>query len=95
MREKRSWQQWRRRWKAEGGEEEAARLAGRSPAGVICAIMNPDGTMARLDDLIAFARQHRLKIGRICDLVAFRKTSGRHPQSGLSTAPRMYRSGLG
>ncbi|MAY88210.1 MAG: 3,4-dihydroxy-2-butanone-4-phosphate synthase [Pseudooceanicola sp.] len=74
---------------------DVARLAGRSPAGVICEIMNPDGTMARLDDLIAFARQHRLKIGRICDLVAFRKTSGRHPQSGLSTAPRMYRSGLG
>lgn len=54
---------------------DVARMAGRKPAGVICEIMNPDGTMARLDDLIVFARQHDLKIGRICDLVAFRGTS--------------------
>lgn len=50
---------------------EIAQLAGRPAASVICEIMNPDGTMARLDDLVIFARRHHLKIGRICDLVAW------------------------
>lgn len=50
---------------------EVARLAGRRPASVICEIMNPDGTMARLDNLVAFARTHDLKIGRICDLITY------------------------
>jgi 3,4-dihydroxy 2-butanone 4-phosphate synthase/GTP cyclohydrolase II len=50
---------------------DISRLAGRVPAGVICEIMNPDGTMARLDDLVVFARKHGLKIGKICDLVVF------------------------
>ncbi len=58
------------------GHTEAAvdisRLAGLNPAGVICEIMNEDGTMARLDDLIAFARRHQLKIGTIRDLIAYR-----------------------
>ncbi|MDR6266966.1 3,4-dihydroxy 2-butanone 4-phosphate synthase/GTP cyclohydrolase II [Roseobacter sp. N2S] len=57
------------------GHTEAAvdvsRMAGRSPAGVICEIMNPDGTMARLDDLVPYARLHGLKIGKICDLIAY------------------------
>ncbi|MEP6784502.1 MAG: 3,4-dihydroxy-2-butanone-4-phosphate synthase [Sphingomonadales bacterium] len=59
------------------GHTEAAvdvsRLAGLNPAGVICEIMNDDGTMARLDDLIPFAQRHRMKIGTIRDLIAYRR----------------------
>lgn len=59
------------------GHTEAAvdipRLAGLTPAGVICEIMNDDGTMARLPDLIAFAQHHGLKIGTIADLIAYRR----------------------
>ncbi|WP_134725523.1 3,4-dihydroxy-2-butanone-4-phosphate synthase [Paracoccus luteus] len=52
---------------------DVARLAGLNPAGVICEIMNEDGTMARLPDLIAFAQKHGLKIGTISDLIAYRR----------------------
>jgi 3,4-dihydroxy 2-butanone 4-phosphate synthase/GTP cyclohydrolase II len=52
---------------------DVARLAGLNPAGVICEIMNEDGTMARMDDLVAFARVHNLKIGTIRDLIAYRR----------------------
>jgi 3,4-dihydroxy 2-butanone 4-phosphate synthase/GTP cyclohydrolase II len=59
------------------GHTEAAvdisRLAGLNPAGVICEIMNEDGTMARMDDLVRFARLHDLKIGTIRDLIAYRR----------------------
>lgn len=48
------------------------RLAGLSPAAVICEIMNDDGSMARMPDLIAFAQRHGLKIGAIADLIAYR-----------------------
>ncbi len=51
---------------------DISRLAGLNPSGVICEIMNEDGTMARLDDLIPFARRHGLKIGTIADLIAYR-----------------------
>ena len=58
------------------GHTEAAvdvsRLAGLNPSGVICEIMKDDGEMARLDDLIAFAHRHGLKIGTIRDLMAYR-----------------------
>src|SRR5438045_3475196 len=58
------------------GHTEAAvdvsRLAGLNPSGVICEIMREDGTMARLDDLMDFARMHGLKIGTIRDLIAYR-----------------------
>jgi 3,4-dihydroxy 2-butanone 4-phosphate synthase/GTP cyclohydrolase II len=58
------------------GHTEAAvdisRLAGLIPAGVICEIMNDDGTMARLPDLVAFAQRHNLKLGTIADLIAYR-----------------------
>jgi 3,4-dihydroxy 2-butanone 4-phosphate synthase/GTP cyclohydrolase II len=58
------------------GHTEAAvdvsRLAGLNPSGVICEIMREDGTMARLDDLMDFARSHGLKIGTIRDLIAYR-----------------------
>jgi 3,4-dihydroxy 2-butanone 4-phosphate synthase/GTP cyclohydrolase II len=52
---------------------DVARLAGLNPSGVICEIMNDDGTMSRLDDLVAFAQRHGLKIGTIRDLIAYRR----------------------
>jgi 3,4-dihydroxy 2-butanone 4-phosphate synthase/GTP cyclohydrolase II len=51
---------------------DLARLAGLYPAAVICEIMNDDGTMARMPDLVAFAQLHGLKIGAIEDLIAYR-----------------------
>jgi 3,4-dihydroxy 2-butanone 4-phosphate synthase/GTP cyclohydrolase II len=51
---------------------DLAAMAGCSPAGVICEIMNDDGTMARLPDLQLFAAEHGLKIGTIADLIAHR-----------------------
>ncbi len=59
------------------GHTEAAvdisRLARRHASGVICEIMNEDGTMARLPDLLKFAAEHQLKIGTIADLIAYRR----------------------
>jgi 3,4-dihydroxy 2-butanone 4-phosphate synthase/GTP cyclohydrolase II len=59
------------------GHTEAAvdvsRLAGLNPSGVICEIMKDDGTMARMDDLVSFAQLHKLKIGTIRDLIAYRR----------------------
>jgi len=59
------------------GHTEAAvdisRLAGLNPSGVICEIMNDDGTMARLPDLVKFAQFHGLKIATIADLIAYRR----------------------
>ena len=52
---------------------DIARLAGLNPSGVICEIMNADGTMARLPDLVGFAQRHGLKIGTISDLIAYRR----------------------
>ena len=63
------------------GHTEAAvdisRMAGLTPAGVICEIMNDDGTMARMPDLVAFAQLHGLKIGTIADLIAHRRRTER------------------
>jgi 3,4-dihydroxy 2-butanone 4-phosphate synthase/GTP cyclohydrolase II len=63
------------------GHTEAAvdipRLAGLNPSGVICEIMNDDGTMARLPDLVAFAQRHNLKLGTIADLIAYRRRTER------------------
>ncbi|WP_291716888.1 3,4-dihydroxy-2-butanone-4-phosphate synthase [Magnetospirillum sp. 64-120] len=59
------------------GHTEAAvdisRLAGLNPSGVICEIMNDDGTMARMPDLVKFAQHHGLKIATIADLIAYRR----------------------
>jgi 3,4-dihydroxy 2-butanone 4-phosphate synthase/GTP cyclohydrolase II len=52
---------------------DIARMAGLLPAGVICEIMNEDGSMARLPDLVAFAQRHGLKLGTIADLIAHRR----------------------
>jgi 3,4-dihydroxy 2-butanone 4-phosphate synthase/GTP cyclohydrolase II len=61
------------------GHTEAAvdisRLAGLTAAGVICEVMNTDGSMARLPELIEFAREHGMKIGTIADLIAYRRRS--------------------
>ena len=71
------------------GHTEAAvdisRLAGLSPAGVICEVMNDDGTMARLPDLIAFSQLHGLKIGTIADLIAYRRRTERQVERVLET----------
>ncbi|WP_321390604.1 3,4-dihydroxy-2-butanone-4-phosphate synthase [Emcibacter sp.] len=64
------------------GHTEAAvdvsRLAGLNPSGVICEIMNDDGTMARMDDLVSFAQFHNMKIGAIRDLIAYRRLNDHH-----------------
>jgi 3,4-dihydroxy 2-butanone 4-phosphate synthase/GTP cyclohydrolase II len=54
------------------GSVDLARIAGLKPAGVICEIMNPDGTMARMPELKKFAKEHDLKIVTIADLVRYR-----------------------
>jgi 3,4-dihydroxy 2-butanone 4-phosphate synthase / GTP cyclohydrolase II len=51
---------------------DLARLAGLTPASVLCEIMRDDGTMARLPDLVQFAAEHKLKIGTIADLIEYR-----------------------
>jgi 3,4-dihydroxy 2-butanone 4-phosphate synthase/GTP cyclohydrolase II len=66
---------------------DVARLAGLNPSGVICEIMNEDGTMSRLPELVAFAQLHGLKIGTISDLIAYRR---RH--DNLVRATRKRRS---
>ena len=72
------------------GHTEAAvdvsRLAGLNPSGVICEIMNEDGTMARMPDLIKFAQFHGLKIGTIADLIAYRLRNDRIVERKLETA---------
>ncbi len=75
------------------GHTEAAvdvsRLAGLNPSGVICEIMNDDGSMARLPDLVSFAQKHGLKIGTISDLIAYRR---RHDNLVKETAVRAVTS---
>jgi 3,4-dihydroxy 2-butanone 4-phosphate synthase/GTP cyclohydrolase II len=56
---------------------DLARLAGHSPAAVLCEILKDDGTMARLPDLVEFARLHGLKIGAIADLIHYRNQTER------------------
>jgi len=71
------------------GHTEAAvdisRLAGLNPAGVICEVMNDDGTMARMPDLFAFAQLHGLKIGTIADLIAYRRRTERQVERVVDT----------
>jgi len=71
---------------------DVARLAGLIPAGVICEIMNDDGSMARMPDLIKFAQFHGLKIGTIADLIAYRRKTERLV-SLLAESP--FTSGIG
>ena len=78
------------------GHTEAAvdvsRLAGLNPSGVICEIMSEDGTMARLDGLMDFARAHGLKIGTIRDLIAYRLKKD-HLVERVASTPFTARSG--
>ena len=82
---------------ARAGHTEAAvdvsRLAGLNPSGVICEIMREDGSMARLDDLMDFARSHGLKIGTIRDLIAYRLKKD-HLVERVATCPFTAGSGL-
>jgi 3,4-dihydroxy 2-butanone 4-phosphate synthase/GTP cyclohydrolase II len=71
---------------------DVARLAGLNPSGVICEIMREDGTMARLDDLMDFARGHGLKIGTIRDLIAYRLQKD-HLVERVATCPFKASSG--
>jgi 3,4-dihydroxy 2-butanone 4-phosphate synthase/GTP cyclohydrolase II len=71
------------------GHTEAAvdisRLAGLNPSGVICEIMNDDGTMARMPDLVKFAQLHGLKIATIADLIAYRRRNDKLVARELET----------
>ena len=64
---------------------DIARLAGLNPSGVICEIMNEDGTMARMSNLVGFAHDHGLKISTIADLIAYRLRHDRVVERALTT----------
>src|SRR5215469_8327543 len=64
---------------------DVARLAGLNPSGVICEIMNDDGTMARRPELIAFAQLHGLKVATIADLIAYRLRHDRIVERRMET----------
>jgi 3,4-dihydroxy 2-butanone 4-phosphate synthase / GTP cyclohydrolase II len=64
---------------------DIARLAGLDPSGVVCEIMNDDGTMARLPDLVAFAQRHGLKVAKIADLISYRLSRDRLVERDLAT----------
>ncbi len=65
---------------------DLARLAGLNPSGVICEIMNDDGSMARRDDLMAFAQLHGLKIATIADLIAYRRRHDHTVERALTSS---------
>jgi 3,4-dihydroxy 2-butanone 4-phosphate synthase / GTP cyclohydrolase II len=71
------------------GQTEAAvdlaRLAGLSPAGVICEVMNDDGTMARVPDLVGYCERHGLKMITVADLIAYRRRHDRLIERVVST----------
>jgi 3,4-dihydroxy 2-butanone 4-phosphate synthase / GTP cyclohydrolase II len=71
---------------------DIARLAGLNPSGVICEVMRDDGSMARLEDLIDFARCHGLKIGTIRDLIAYRLKKD-HLVERVASSPFVSSSG--
>ena len=71
---------------------DLARLAGFYPSGVICEIMNDDGTMARMPDLVAFAQHHGLKLAAIADLIAYRR---KHDSIVRSVAETRVKSAFG
>jgi len=72
---------------------DIARLAGLYPAGVICEIMNDDGTMARLPDLVAFSQLHGLKIGTIADLIAYRRRYDHFVERSVETPFQSHNGG--
>jgi 3,4-dihydroxy 2-butanone 4-phosphate synthase / GTP cyclohydrolase II len=64
---------------------DIARLAGLNPSGVVCEIMNDDGTMARLPDLVGFAQRHGLKVATIADLISYRLSYDRLVERDIAT----------
>jgi len=66
---------------------DLARLAGLKPAGVICEIMNQDGTMARMPELEKFAARHKIKILRIADLIEYRRHERQVRRKSETTLP--------
>jgi 3,4-dihydroxy 2-butanone 4-phosphate synthase / GTP cyclohydrolase II len=72
------------------GQTEAAvdlaRMAGVNPSGVICEIMNDDGTMARVDDLVAYCARHGLKMITVADLIAYRRQHDRLIERVVATS---------
>ena len=73
---------------------DIARMAGLNPSAVICEIMNDDGTMARMPDLVKFAQTHGLKIGTIADLIGYRRRTEKLVQL-VAEAPFASRWGHG
>jgi 3,4-dihydroxy 2-butanone 4-phosphate synthase/GTP cyclohydrolase II len=73
---------------------DIARLAGLIPAGVICEIINDDGSMARLPDLVAFAQRHNLKVGTIADLIEHRRTTEKLVKRGAQGMVQATGGGL-
>ena len=73
---------------------DISRLAGLNASAVICEIMNDDGTMARLPELVAFAQFHNLKIGAIDELIAYRRANDRYIDK-IHEAPFETRTGAG
>ena len=73
---------------------DIARMAGLNPSAVICEIMNDDGSMARMPDLVKFAQTHGLKIGTIADLIAYRRRTEKLVEK-VAEAPFDSRFGKG
>jgi 3,4-dihydroxy 2-butanone 4-phosphate synthase/GTP cyclohydrolase II len=71
------------------GQTEAAvdlaRLAGLNPSGVICEVMNEDGTMARVDDLVGYCKRHELKMITVADLIKYRRRHDKLVERVVST----------
>jgi 3,4-dihydroxy 2-butanone 4-phosphate synthase/GTP cyclohydrolase II len=72
---------------------DIARIAGLNPAGVVCEIMNDDGTMARLPDLVGFAQRHGLKVATIAGLIAHRLRHDRVVERVAETVLRSRHGG--
>ncbi|MBP1715728.1 MAG: cyclohydrolase / 3,4-dihydroxy-2-butanone-4-phosphate synthase [Deltaproteobacteria bacterium] len=73
------------------GSVDLARLAGLKPAGVICEVMNDDGTMARMPDLELFAKKHNLRIVTIADLIRYRlQNESLVHRAAITTLPTIY-----
>ncbi|MBI1239331.1 MAG: 3,4-dihydroxy-2-butanone-4-phosphate synthase [Alphaproteobacteria bacterium] len=72
---------------------DIARLAGLNPSAVICEIMNDDGTMARLPDLVKFAQRHNLKVATIADLISYRRRHDHFIHRAVETDMESWRGG--
>src|SRR5204863_6612194 len=66
------------------GSVDLSRLAGLKPAGVICEIMNEDGTMARVPELVRFSREHGLLLGSVADLIRYRRMHETHVRRAVT-----------